>query len=74
VLTTVKHFPGHGDTAIDSHMGLAQLGADKARMEAVELIPFREAIQAGVDSVMTAHMAVPAYEPDEIPATVSQKV
>jgi beta-N-acetylhexosaminidase len=74
VLTTVKHFPGHGDTAIDSHMGLAQLGADKARMEAVELIPFREAIQAGVDSVMTAHMAVPAYEPEEIPATVSPKV
>jgi beta-N-acetylhexosaminidase len=74
VLTTVKHFPGHGDTAVDSHMGLAQLGADKTRMEAVELTPFREAIKAGVDSVMTAHMAVPAYEPDEIPATVSQKV
>ena len=74
VLTTVKHFPGHGDTAIDSHMGLAQLGADKARMDALELIPFREAIQAGVDSVMTAHMSVPAYEPEEIPATVSPKV
>ncbi|HYI95623.1 MAG TPA: glycoside hydrolase family 3 N-terminal domain-containing protein, partial [Bryobacteraceae bacterium] len=74
VLVTVKHFPGHGDTALDSHMGLASLTADRARMDSVELRPFREAIDARVDAVMTAHMAVPAYEPEEIPATVSQKV
>ena len=74
VLATVKHFPGHGDTATDSHIGLANLAADRDRMQAVELVPFREAIGAGVDAVMTAHMAVPAYEPQEIPATVSKNV
>jgi beta-N-acetylhexosaminidase len=74
VLVTVKHFPGHGDTATDSHIGLAQLTADKARMDTTELVPFREAIRANVDAVMTAHMAVPAYEAEEIPATVSPKV
>ncbi|HYP05508.1 MAG TPA: glycoside hydrolase family 3 N-terminal domain-containing protein, partial [Bryobacteraceae bacterium] len=74
VLVTVKHFPGHGDTATDSHMGLASLTANRERMQAVELAPFREAVATGVDAVMTAHMAAPAYEPEEIPATVSEKV
>ncbi len=74
VLVTVKHFPGHGDTDVDTHMGLAKLTADKARMEALELVPFKAAIQDNVDSVMTAHMAVPAVEPQEIPATISAKV
>jgi len=74
VLVTAKHFPGHGDTAEDSHMGLARLDADRARIDSVELVPFKEAIAAGVDSVMTAHLAVPAIEPDNIPATVSSKV
>jgi beta-N-acetylhexosaminidase len=74
VLTTLKHFPGHGDTAVDSHIGLAKIDADRARMDALELIPFRAGIAAGVDSVMTAHMAVPALEPEEIPATVSKNV
>jgi beta-N-acetylhexosaminidase len=74
VLVTVKHFPGHGDTNVDSHIGLAILPADRARMNTVELVPFKAAISAGVDSVMTAHMAVPAIEPQEIPATVSSNV
>jgi beta-N-acetylhexosaminidase len=74
VLLTVKHFPGHGDTATDSHMGLASLTADRERMQAVELVPFREAVTAGVDAVMTAHMAVPAYETEEVPATVSKSI
>lgn len=74
VLVTVKHFPGHGDTATDSHMGLAQLTANRERMDEVELIPFREAVKAHVDAVMTAHMSVPAYESEEIPATVSSNV
>jgi beta-N-acetylhexosaminidase len=74
VLVTAKHFPGHGDTATDSHIGLARLDADRSRLDAVELVPFRAAIAAGVDAVMTAHMAVPALEPREIPATVSAAV
>jgi beta-N-acetylhexosaminidase len=74
VLVTAKHFPGHGDTSVDSHIGLASIEADKARMDATELVPFRAAIAAGVDSVMTAHMTVKAYEPEEIPATVSKNV
>lgn len=74
VLVTVKHFPGHGDTATDSHLGLAKITADRARLDAVELVPFRAAIKAGVDSVMTAHLSVPALEAQEIPATVSKAI
>ena len=74
VLVTVKHFPGHGDTATDSHVGLAKITADRARLDSLELVPFRAAIAAGVDSVMTAHLNVPALEPDEMPATVSKNV
>jgi len=74
VLVTVKHFPGHGDTATDTHMALAVVTADRARLDALEFVPFRAAIQAGVDSVMTSHVSVPAIEPAEIPATVSRKV
>ncbi len=74
VLVTAKHFPGHGDTTEDSHLALARLDADHDRIEAVELQPFRAAIASGVDAVMTAHLAVPALEPDNIPATVSTKI
>lgn len=74
VLVTVKHFPGHGDTNIDSHLGLARLDASRDRMNEVELKPFEAAIASGVDAVMTAHLAVPAIEPDNIPATASPKV
>ena len=74
VLVTAKHFPGHGDTAQDSHLGLAKLDADRDRIESVELPPFRAAIAAGVDSVMTAHLAVPALEPENEPATVSSRI
>src|SRR5580700_5152370 len=74
VLVTVKHFPGHGDTTEDSHLALPRLDADHDRIEAVELAPFRSAIAAGVDAVMTAHLNVPALEPDNLPATVSSKI
>jgi beta-N-acetylhexosaminidase len=74
VLVTAKHFPGHGDTDVDSHLGLARLNASRDRMNDVELKPFQAAIANGVDAVMTAHMAVPAIEPDDIPATASPKV
>jgi beta-N-acetylhexosaminidase len=64
MLTTAKHFPGHGDTATDSHLSVAQVTGDLARLQSVELPPFRKAIEAGVDSVMVAHVTVPALEPD----------
>ncbi|MBV9225740.1 MAG: hypothetical protein JOY85_17040, partial [Acidobacteriaceae bacterium] len=74
VLVTAKHFPGHGDTAQDSHMQLARLDVPKDRIESLELVPFRAAIQHGVDAVMTAHMAVPAFSADGQPATLSASV
>ena len=74
VLVTAKHFPGHGDTSQDSHKGLAVLEKDREHMDAVELKPFETAIAHGADAIMTAHMAVPALEPDEIPATVSPRI
>jgi beta-N-acetylhexosaminidase len=75
LLTTAKHFPGHGDTDTDSHLGLARVTGDRARLDAVELVPFRKAIEAGVDSVMVAHLTVPALEPDpERIATTSPAV
>jgi beta-N-acetylhexosaminidase len=64
MLTTVKHFPGHGDTATDSHLSVAQVTGDMARLQNVELRPFRQAIEAGVDSVMVAHVTAPALDPD----------
>jgi beta-N-acetylhexosaminidase len=74
VLVTAKHFPGHGDTDVDSHLGLARISADRDRIESVELEPFREAIAANVDAIMSAHLAVPALEPVEEPATVSYNI
>jgi beta-N-acetylhexosaminidase len=74
VLTTAKHFPGHGDTAVDTHLRLATIDADRERLERLELAPFRAAIDAGVDSVMTAHVAVPALAPPELPATLAPQI
>jgi beta-N-acetylhexosaminidase len=74
VLTTVKHFPGHGDTATDSHMNLATIVADRQRLDKMEFVPFRSAIEHGVDSVMTAHIAVPALDAADLPATLSTKI
>src|SRR5258708_24990711 len=75
LLTTAKHFPGHGDTATDSHLGLAQVSGDRARLDAVELPPFRKAIAAGVDAVMVAHVTAPALDakPNAV-ATVSPTI
>ncbi|MGB7332993.1 MAG: glycoside hydrolase family 3 protein, partial [Terriglobales bacterium] len=64
MLVTAKHFPGHGDTATDSHLGVAEVTGDRARLDAVELPPFKHAIDAGVDAVMVAHVTVPALDPD----------
>ena len=74
-LATAKHFPGHGDTAADSHIDLPVIRADKNRLEHLELIPFRAAIAAGVGSIMTGHLSIPALEPDpNTPATLSNNV
>ncbi|NDQ57267.1 MAG: serine hydrolase [Acidipila sp.] len=74
-LATAKHFPGHGDTGEDSHLDLAMVHSNRARLDAVDLVPFRAAIAAGVSSIMTGHLVVPALEPDpELPATLSPKV
>jgi len=74
VLTTVKHFPGHGDTATDTHLGLAVINADRQHLNDVELVPFRAAIAKDVDAVMTAHISVPALDSAEVPSTLSAAV
>ena len=74
-LATAKHFPGHGDTASDSHIDLPVIQANRDRLEHLELVPFRAAITAGVSSIMTGHLSVPALEPDpNTPATLSSKI
>ena len=74
-LATAKHFPGHGDTATDSHIDLPTIKADRERLEHLELVPFRAAIAAGVGSIMTGHLNVPAFEPDpNTPATLSSNI
>lgn len=73
-LATLKHFPGHGDTATDSHIGLAKISQTKSQLEAVELVPFRTAINGGVDSVMTAHLALPNVAGDDVPSTLNPKI
>jgi beta-N-acetylhexosaminidase len=75
VAACAKHFPGHGDTAQDSHLTLPTVPHDRARLEAVELPPFRAAIDAGVPSIMTAHITFPAIDPTPgLPATLSHPV
>jgi beta-N-acetylhexosaminidase len=82
---TTKHFPGHGDTSVDSHYGLPLVSHDKERLRSVELVPFQKAIDEGVDMVMTAHVQFPAFDDTTytskkdgqeimVPATLSKKV
>ncbi|QHW33521.1 glycoside hydrolase [Paenibacillus rhizovicinus] len=73
VSATVKHFPGHGDTSVDSHRDLPVLPHDRNRLEAVELVPFR-AVADEADMVMTAHVCLPAIDPSGLPSTLSQPV
>jgi beta-glucosidase-like glycosyl hydrolase/CubicO group peptidase (beta-lactamase class C family) len=74
-LATAKHFPGHGDTAADSHIDLPVIRADRARLDDLELVPFRAAISMQVGSIMTGHLSVPALEPDpDTPATLSHTI
>ena len=74
MLTTAKHFPGHGDTSSDSHYERPVVGVDRERLETVELVPFRAAVEAGVDSIMTAHVALPSIDPSGAPATLSPSI
>ena len=73
VLTTAKHFPGHGDTTADSHLDLPVLPHSASRLTEVELPPFQRAIAAGADSVMSAHLLIPAWD-SQRPATLSQPI
>ncbi|WP_034591911.1 glycoside hydrolase family 3 protein [Hamadaea tsunoensis] len=73
IAACAKHFPGHGDTDVDSHHGLPRVVADLDRLSRVELVPFRAAIAAGVRAIMTAHLLLPALDPD-LPATLSPRI
>lgn len=75
LMATAKHFPGHGDTDLDSHSVLPTIGGDLKRLEKVELYPFKKAIEAGVQAIMTAHLRLPALDPTpDLPATLSQPI
>jgi beta-glucosidase len=73
ILSTAKHFPGHGDTVTDSHLDLSAIAHDLSRLQEIELAPFRTAIAIGVDSVMTAHLIIPEWDRDN-PATLSEAI
>lgn len=75
MLATAKHFPGHGDTSVDTHLDLAVIEHPRARLDAIELPPFRAAIEEGVDAVMSSHIALPALDPTPgLPATLSRPI
>jgi len=74
ILTTAKHFPGHGDTDVDSHYGLPIIHHDPETLKKVDLKPFQAAIEAGTDAIMTAHIVVPALDGSGLPATLSRPI
>ncbi len=75
MLATAKHFPGHGDTGTDSHIALPVITADWARLDTVELVPFRSAIAAGVTAIMSAHIAMPGIDAGQLrPGTVAPNI
>ncbi|NPC90721.1 hypothetical protein HOO54_03235 [Bacillus sp. WMMC1349] len=85
IIATAKHFPGHGDTSVDSHLGLPLVPHDRDRLNRIELYPFQQAINAGIDMIMTAHVQFPAFDDTTyksikdgqdiiVPATLSKKV
>jgi beta-N-acetylhexosaminidase len=75
LMATAKHFPGHGDTSEDSHSVLPTVEGDLSRLERVELYPFKKAIEAGVQAIMTAHLYLPALDPTpDLPATLSPRI
>lgn len=74
VLSCAKHFPGHGDTAVDSHVGLPVIDKTMEELEALELKPFRAAMEAGIQAVMGSHILFPKLEPDNVPCTMSRRI
>ncbi|WP_369035952.1 glycoside hydrolase family 3 protein [Streptomyces adonidis] len=74
VAATAKHFPGHGDTAVDSHYGFPVIGHTREEWNAIDAPPFRAAVRAGIDSIMTAHIMVPALDGSGDPATLSRPI
>ncbi len=74
LFATVKHFPGHGDTNVDSHFGLPRINRTREELDLVEIPPFKAAIEAGVASVMPGHLSVPALDESGTPASVSKKI
>lgn len=74
IIASAKHFPGHGDTETDSHSGLPVIDHDLETLEEVDLKPFRDAIDAGIDSIMTAHIEVPVLDDSGLPATLSKPI
>ncbi|MEV0783339.1 glycoside hydrolase family 3 protein [Streptomyces sp. NPDC050423] len=74
IASTAKHFPGHGDTSTDSHTGLPVINHTREQWAELDEPPFRAAIAAGIDSIMTAHIVVPALDPSEDPATLSRPI
>lgn len=75
LIATAKHFPGHGDTDLDSHSVLPTITGDRERLEQVEFYPFKKAIEAGVRAIMTAHLRVPSLDPTpDMPATLSESI
>ncbi|HEX5566498.1 MAG TPA: glycoside hydrolase family 3 N-terminal domain-containing protein, partial [Streptomyces sp.] len=72
--SAAKHFPGHGDTDTDSHTGLPEIPHTRAELDRIDLPPFRAAIARGVDTIMTAHIVVPALDPTGVPATMSRPI
>ncbi|MFI5280863.1 MAG: glycoside hydrolase family 3 protein [Gemmatimonadales bacterium] len=74
MLATAKHFPGHGDTGVDSHLALPVITAGRERLDSIEFVPFRAAVSAGVDAVMSAHVAMPGITGGDVPATLSASV
>ena len=75
ILSVCKHFPGHGDTDVDSHKALPALHYDRARLDSVELYPFKEMVRAGLGGVMVGHLQVQALDPDGVtPSSLSRNV
>ncbi len=74
LLTTAKHFPGHGDTDVDSHYALPQIKHSRARLDSLELYPFREVVKAGIGGVMVAHLDIPALDSTGVPSTLSRPI
>ena len=70
-LAALKHFPGHGNTDVDTHLGLARVGGNRARLDGVELVPFKAGLRAGAAAVMVGHLEVPALDASPGPATFS---